>query len=696
MDPDEGPMNTDPPPSSKTDSVKGVGQTSRLQRNETVPSAVPSEAATLPHPPGAGNQAAAATKGIPNQLPAPFGRYHLLKLLGQGGMGSVYLAIDSQLERQVALKVPHFGAQGDSAGMERFFREARAAATLHHPNICPVYDVGEINGTHYLTMAFLEGKPLSELISASSKPLPLRQVAALVRKLALALEEAHRHKVIHRDLKPANIMLTKRGEPVILDFGLARRGCGTDVRLTQPGAIMGTPAYMAPEQARGNPDDIGPSCDIYSLGMILYELLTRKLPFRGDALAILSQALIDDLPPPSRDRPDLDTKLEAICLKALAKKTEDRYRSMAELAAVLADYLKGTTTITAGHSAPSPSAVPLPFTEVLADDLPSTPRQIKKPKKQTVHAWSWPTRAAVVCLFGLPVTAGLVYLLLSRNPAKTGEERPSTGQTSAMNQELVELDNTAATEPGTKSSAGQPVEVMQSAAEDQAFVWPVEALKGSKIEAPLLLGTPPWLLAEFKNSLAGFPSGNNNRGEHALRGGKYVIRKTKPGFYAVLIPLEKNRPSNAGNGFACQVVGKSVGTGSGWGLAIREHVGAKTVVRARVLITVSGQLHTSFDSAEDGEAKMDAETVSHPALQKGGPIRDRLLVVVRGRQMEIYVNGIAVHDPILLERENAAPALALLCMGRQPGTTAEFDSVTVWPVDSIPPLEKRGAIPKGK
>src|SRR4051812_33605867 len=198
-------------------------------------------------------------------LPEQFGRYRILRKLGQGGMGAVYLAHDEQLDRPVALKVPRLGA-GDSEGTERFKREARTAATLSHPNLCPIYDVGEVEGRPYLTMAYVEGRSLAELVRGG-QPLPERPVADLVRKLALALEEAHKKGVIHRDLKPANIMVGERHEPVVLDFGLARQAHKEDVRLTAPGMMLGTPAYMSPEQVRGDTAAMGPACDIYSLGV---------------------------------------------------------------------------------------------------------------------------------------------------------------------------------------------------------------------------------------------------------------------------------------------------------------------------------------------------------------------------------------------------------------------------------------------
>ena len=284
--------------------------------------------------------AAERRRNAPRELPDQFGRYHILKKLGQGGMGTVYLAHDAQLDRQVALKIPHFTPADGPHVIERFYREARAAATFNHPSLCPVFDVGQIDGTHYLTMAFIEGRPLSAFLRRD-KPLPPHQVAAVVRKLALALQEAHARGVIHRDLKPSNVMLNQQKAPVIMDFGLARRIDKADARLTASGALLGTPAYMAPEQVNGKTESVGPACDIYSLGVILYELLTGQLPFEGPVLAILAQKILTEDPePPSAHRPDLDPRLEAVCLKAMAKKVETRYATMAELAAALADYLR--------------------------------------------------------------------------------------------------------------------------------------------------------------------------------------------------------------------------------------------------------------------------------------------------------------------------------------------------------------------
>ena len=386
---------------------------------------------------------------LPQTLPAPFGRYRLLKLLGRGGMGAVYLAHDTQLDRQVALKVPHLEAGGERV-LERFYREARAAATILHPNICPLHDVGEINGIPYLTMAYVEGKSLGDF--AAARPLTPRQSALLVRKLALGLEEAHRKGVVHRDLKPSNVMLDKRGEPIIMDFGLARLARKGDPRLTQQGATLGTPAYMPPEQVSGNIDAMGPPCDVYSLGVILYELLAGRLPFGGDVMAMLAQVLMDEPPPPSSLRPGLDPDLEAICLKAMAKKPEDRYASMSDFAAALTDHLRGKTVAAEVPLAPPPpQKVTQADTEVeeirvsrmgglrsvaqlhaeppasrRSGDKPRRPRRRKKARR--VEAWVWLAGA------GGAVLLLLLGLIIFR-PTRSGKTQPENGSKQASNKD---------------------------------------------------------------------------------------------------------------------------------------------------------------------------------------------------------------------------------------------------------------------
>jgi WD40 repeat protein/tetratricopeptide (TPR) repeat protein len=257
-------------------------------------------------------------------------------------MGVVFLAEDKQLQRQVALKIPQVAIEPNPTFRQRFLTEARAAATFRHANICPVYDVGEIDGMPYLTMAYIEGVTLYDHVKATG-PLSAREATALVRKLALPLAEAHRHGIIHRDLKPSNVMLDKKnGEPVLMDFGLARREGRAQAHLTSHGNILGTPAYMAPEQAEGNITAIGPATDVYGLGAILYELLAGRPPFLGSTAKVFSQILNSPPQALTQLRPDLDPALETVCLKALAKDPAQRFATMAEFAAALSPWSDGT------------------------------------------------------------------------------------------------------------------------------------------------------------------------------------------------------------------------------------------------------------------------------------------------------------------------------------------------------------------
>jgi len=290
---------------------------------------------------------AASHSGGMETIPERFGRYHVVKELGRGAMGSVYLAEDTVLRRRVALKIPKF-AQGENPELlERFYREARAAATLNHPNICQVYDIGEQHGIRYMTMAHISGPPLSKLVGSSELRLE-RTIAELVQKIALGLAAAHGKGILHRDLKPANILLDERSEPVITDFGLARlMKQDVEDRLTQEGVILGTLAYMSAEQT-ADAKTIGPANDVYSLGVILYELLTGELPYKGSVTSVIRQIVEGKPKPPSELCSDLDKRLETICLKMMATSVEDRYASADDAAAALDHYLKQKTPETRG------------------------------------------------------------------------------------------------------------------------------------------------------------------------------------------------------------------------------------------------------------------------------------------------------------------------------------------------------------
>ncbi len=275
----------------------------------------------------------------PKDFPKQLGRFKILKVLGEGAFGTVYHAHDPHLDREVALKVPRAGVLETQEDIERFLQEARAVADLRHAHVCPIYDFGRIDDDYFIVMAYIAGKPLSSVITGRKK-IAERKIAAVIRKIALALDAAHKLGVVHRDLKPANIMIDKQGEPVVMDFGLARRITGDAAQITHSGAVLGTPAYMPPEQAKGDSNAVGPRSDVYSLGVILYELLCGQRPFGGSVAEVFASILHREPSPPSAYRSGVNPRLEAICLKAIAKQPKDRHDSMAALAETLTDYLR--------------------------------------------------------------------------------------------------------------------------------------------------------------------------------------------------------------------------------------------------------------------------------------------------------------------------------------------------------------------
>src|SRR5207302_11356915 len=269
--------------------------------------------------------------------------YELLEEIGRGAMGVVYKAWDPRLKRFAALKVLLRGEHASAAELSRFRSEAQAAAGLSHRNIVPVYQVSEADGRAYFCMKYVEGVTLAA--KAREGPLPPREAARLVALISRAVDHAHRHGILHRDLKPSNVLIDADDQPVVTDFGLAKRthaepGASTG-DLTAPGVIVGTPSYMAPEQAAGDTRAVGPASDVYSLGAILYEMLTGRPPFQAaSAVDVLLLVRSEEAVRPRRLNPRIDSDLELICLKCLEKRPEYRYATAAALADDLDAYLR--------------------------------------------------------------------------------------------------------------------------------------------------------------------------------------------------------------------------------------------------------------------------------------------------------------------------------------------------------------------
>jgi WD40 repeat protein/tRNA A-37 threonylcarbamoyl transferase component Bud32 len=264
--------------------------------------------------------------------------YEVLGELGRGGMGVVYKARQVKLNRVVALKMVLAGEHAGPEALARFQAEAEAVARLQHPNLVQVYEVGEHDGRPYFSMEFVDGSDLDARIDG--RPQPPREAAALIEVVARAVSAVHQKGVVHRDLKPANILLTADGEPKITDFGLAKRLDGAGPTLS--GRVLGTPSYMAPEQARGNASQVGPAADVYALGAMLYELLTGRPPFRAETpWDTINQVVSEEPVPPRRLQPTVPPDLETICLRCLEKQREKRYGTALNLAEDLRRFLAG-------------------------------------------------------------------------------------------------------------------------------------------------------------------------------------------------------------------------------------------------------------------------------------------------------------------------------------------------------------------
>ena len=274
----------------------------------------------------------------PAQVPTKFGDYELLEEIGRGGQGVVYRAHQKSLNRTVALKVIGLGPWATEAHLKRFRREAEAAASLDHPGMVPIYEVGEREGACYFSMKFVEGGQLDEVVKR--EPILIRQAVELVAKVARTVHYAHEHGILHRDIKPGNILLDAKGEPHLTDFGLARL-VEAESTVTRTLEVLGTPSYMAPEQAAGEHTKLSKATDVYGLGAVLYQLLTGHPPFAGGTTYETIKLLLETEPrQPRLLNPKIDRDLSTICLKCLEKDPKRRYSSALALAEDLEHWLK--------------------------------------------------------------------------------------------------------------------------------------------------------------------------------------------------------------------------------------------------------------------------------------------------------------------------------------------------------------------
>jgi serine/threonine protein kinase len=405
------------------------------------PTAAPSNPATRP----ASDDTAPSTppKSVPKILPADsrVGRYVVRRLLGRGGMGCVYLAWDDDLRRTVAVKVMHPQLADESEHRQRFTREARAVAAISHDNVVSIFEVSQSDGLVFYAMPHLTGMSLVQFLNERGRP-SVTAAVRIAREMASGLAAAHARGLLHRDIKPGNVFLeSPRGRVKLLDFGLATSASG-DGRLTEPGMVVGTPAYMSPEQARGLPLDA--RADLFSLGAVMYHLTTGRMPFQGpDTLAVLT-ALAVDTPSPVRDaNPRVTARLEDLINRLLSKHPDGRPASatdvVAELKAIERDLAGGVTdAVVVPAEVVEAEAVPESETEIIPerpaeDDPPKPPttrrkRRGKKAKKDKWRRYLDLGLIAVGVVGVLALILGITLLLANLNsPAGKSSPSPTTG-----------------------------------------------------------------------------------------------------------------------------------------------------------------------------------------------------------------------------------------------------------------------------
>jgi tRNA A-37 threonylcarbamoyl transferase component Bud32 len=334
------------------------------------------------------------------------GRYEILRLLGRGGMAAVYLARDLVLEREVAIKVLPPDMSRDPQLIRRFQQEAKTAAKLDHPNIIPIYRVESEAGLVYIVMKYVSGHSLEEL--ASRGPLPIPQVRHILREAALALGHAHRRRVVHRDVKPANIMVDEDGRVVLTDFGISK-AVRTSTEITGSGAILGTPHYMAPEQARGH--EVDGRTDQYALAIVGHRVLTGKAPFDGDAQAILYQQVFESAPSLMDRRPDTPADLRRALDRAMAKDARSRFATMEEFAAAISGERSGPTTVVSQPVETQTGAGPAP---------------VHSHGAGVFVALGTAALLALIAWFALPTLLALTERKPARAPAAAVTEQPRT------------------------------------------------------------------------------------------------------------------------------------------------------------------------------------------------------------------------------------------------------------------------------
>jgi eukaryotic-like serine/threonine-protein kinase len=538
------------------------------------------------------------------------GRYKIIRKLGSGGMANVYLAEDQELGRRVAIKILNERHANDDQFVERFRREAKNAAGLSHPNIVSIYDRGEAEGTYYIAMEYLDGRSLKELIIARG-PAPVHVAIDYARKILDALRFAHRNGIVHRDIKPHNVIVDAEGRVKVTDFGIARAGAS---QMTEVGSIIGTAQYLSPEQAKGAPVD--QTSDLYSVGIVLYELLTGKVPFTGDSPVEIAMKHISAIPePPSSLRPDVPEDLDLIVLRALGKTPEERYPSAEEMDKDLGRVAQGlgvsreteeaaTQVISRSQLTPATmvAAPPRPPAEVLYEyEQPRRGRPV------------WPWLLVLLLLLAASLTGWFVYQQVRSELADAGqvgvpfvvdlEERQAVAQVLDAGlepnvireaSETVEEGFVIRQEPtfGTKVDAGSTVDLYVSTGPPQTEVPDVIGQNRDDAVAALARADLEAKIVEvFSEKEPGTVTGQRPRAGNKVTVGTRVQINVSRGKRPLTIPSVVGAPyesaESALQGAGFRVVRRDVDSTEPAGTVVDQQPGAGVTAPAGTTVTLS-------------------------------------------------------------------------------------------------------------
>ena len=433
------------------------------------------------------------------------GKYDVQEEIGRGGMGAVYRAYDPTLGRRVAIKVlaPHL--TWEQTFIERFVREAQAAAQIKHPNIVTIYDVGQEGNWHYFVMEHLEGRTLTEVIQRQGQ-IPAQQAVDILRQLAEALDYAHSRDLVHRDVKPSNAMIDAAGHATLNDFGIVQAAQGS--RLTATGTMIGTLEYMSPEQMQGV--RVGPRSDQYSLGVVAYEMLTGRVPFKAASTAALIHKVVYEAPPPLRTvRPDLPPAVEHVLSRVLAKDAEARYTSCLQLVEALEQAILGATVAAKRQARPAGGTQPATSNVARA---PSTPRAPstggRETGKRSIPTIVWALGGGTLALFLLMAVIIGVILIAGGGGDDTSAASPPQATSAALGIGAEEETATpVAEDPPTEipTLAEAPIQTEEDTPEDTAT--PVQPPEPTAIlEATATSPPPPTAAPTLEPTLAPTPT----------------------------------------------------------------------------------------------------------------------------------------------------------------------------------------------